>query len=601
MARGARKAEFEVGARSRKLDRGLREANRKLKRFGTKAAKDVNRGFAGVKRTLGTLAGFAGIGLFGAMAKSAFNFEKRLTRLGIQGGRTSAEMSLMSGRMRQISDEMGVSKDEVLDGAEAYVTLTGDMDGAASAMETFAKVASGTGAAMSDIAGTAAALKQNLKIDPKDFEKAFSVLTFQGNAGAIELKELSTLMASVTAQFPNFGNAGVEGLSELGASLQVVRRGFGSGAEAATGYMALMTSITRSAGKLKRAGVKVYDTGPGGVKRLRNMSTIVRDISRSKLMKDPTKLQKALGGRGEAVRALDTMIKDLADIEDLKNEGLKSDAVQAQYLKYQASSAARMERAWTRLKNKIYEAITPARIEKFAAAMEMVSDLVGFLADHLYVVGGALLAMKIGPGLLSLIRFVRELRAAGGLKALLGNAGGMAGKLGTGFGIAAAAALGIAIGRYIDNELGISKSLDTDAGEIDTSTAAGKRQQAALNAAGKVRRRKQQSSGDRFWGFAKGVGVGGVAGALQPEHQRFEDVEVADGYREALKLRSQQLYKEAAEQERVERLAKRGAAIEAAQNAGSETERLVQVAITVDQQGLLKAEERKERKGRTRR
>jgi hypothetical protein len=390
-------------------------------------------------------------------------------------------------------------------------------------------------------------------------------------------------------------------VAELGATLQVVRQGFGSASESATGFMALMTAITKNADKLKKAGVKVYDVGPGGVKRLRHVSTIVRDISRSKLMKDPTKLGKALGGRGEAVRALQVIIKGRGEVEALTKAGLESNAVQEDFLSFQASGVARMERAWERLKNKILEAVTPERIEKFAGAMEKVAGIVAFLADNIVTVGAGLLALKVGPAITSLISLTRELRAAGGLRKLLQTGGGV-GAAGKEFGAAAAFALGVGIGQYIDEKLGISESLG-DTGEIDLTTVAGKRQQAALNAQGKVRRQKEQDTGDRLWGFTKGVGVGGVAGALQPEHQRFEDVEVAEGYREALKLRSKQLYAEAAEQERQERLARVGAAVEAKQATAAEQQRLGKIALDVNVKvdDGLKATVDQERKGRNRR
>lgn len=525
MARGTRKAEFEIGARSRKLDRGLREANRKLKRFGGRAAKDINKSFAGVKRSLGTLAGFAGIGAFGMMAKQAFAFEKRLTRLGIQGGRAAAEMAQLGARMRQVSDAMGISRDSILDGVEGYVTLTGDIDGASSAMETFAKVASASGAEMADIASTAAAMSQNLKIDPSDFEQAFSTLLSQGKAGAVELKELSSLLASLTSQFPQFGNVGVEGLAELGAMLQVVRQGFGSGSEAATGLGAAMTAITRNAARFEKAGVQVYTTGPGGKKELRGLLEIFEAIWSSGLMKDPTKLQKAFGST-EAFRAFVTAAKGSGEIEKLYEAGLKSNAVQEDHLTMQASAAARMERAWERLRNKIFEAITPERIEKFASAMEVVADIVSFLADHIKLVGAGLLALKLGPGLLSLVTFVRELKAAGGLKTLLAGAGDGAGAAGKTFGAAAAAMLGWELGRYIDDKLGISSALEPGAEHRDASTVAG------MNAiaddyerqarTGERRVEKNQSTARRGWGFASMIGGG--ANAIMKEGSRFEYV-----------------------------------------------------------------------------
>ena len=88
---------------------------------------------------------------------------------------------------------------------------------------------------MDDVATTGAALSQSLKIDPADFEKAFSILNSQGKAGAIELKDLAGEMASLAPQWQRAGSSGVEGMTNMGAALQIVRRNFGSASEAAPG------------------------------------------------------------------------------------------------------------------------------------------------------------------------------------------------------------------------------------------------------------------------------------------------------------------------------------------------------------------------------
>jgi hypothetical protein len=135
-------------------------------------------------------------------------------------------MDAFAKSVRSTSSTIGIGAKEILDGAAAYVALTGDMDGAAAMSNTFARVAQATNSQVADIAQTAAALKQQMNIDPAHMEEVFGVLTVQGKKGAIELKDLAAQMSSIAPQWAQFGGGkGVQGVKELGAALQIVKRG----------------------------------------------------------------------------------------------------------------------------------------------------------------------------------------------------------------------------------------------------------------------------------------------------------------------------------------------------------------------------------------
>lgn len=595
MPRGTRPATVDIGARSRKLDRGLREANRKLKRFGGKAAKDINRSFSGVKRSLSTLAGFAGIGAFGAMAKGAFDFEKQLTRLGIAGGRSSAELSALRTQLRKLSNDTGVAAADLLGGVERFVATTGNFDAGVASVETFAKVVQASGATMEDVAQTAASLQATFGLDPTQFEQAFSIILTAGKEGSIELKDLASQLGTVARQFTQFGNSGTQGLAELSAAFQVLAPDFGfRAAETTTGLQSFLGTIEKNAKKIKKQlGFDVK--GPDG--KLKGITELVKLFGDSKNFQNGQKLFDALG-RKEAVTTIRALVAGYDRLQELTATAADSQAVQEDFLRYQQSAAGRMERAWERLKNKIAEAVTPERIDKFARAMEIAADIVAFLADNIVAVGVALLAMKLGPGIISLIKFVRELKGAGGLKTLLGGADGAVGKAGSAFGVAAAAALGIGIGRYIDNKLGISDSLAPGAEHNDVATVAGKRAAAAdLERAARertVRVEKNQSGWGRFGSFAKAAVLNDpLAGS------RFEYKAGGDGFSPELALaQAKKLREEANAQAARERQIAEGRRIESQRFEEAENERLIKISLEVKKNSLIDAQATQERRAR---
>lgn len=390
------KAEVEISAHSRGLAAKLREARAKFANFGGELKKHVfgkeliEKGFWG--KAGAQMVGNLGANVLGAVGgalfdqgKQIFEFEKGLTRLGIAAGKSPEFMRAFANSVRQTSSEVGISANEVLGAARAYVALTGDMDGAAAATRTWARVAQATDSNVADVARTAAALKQNLKIDPRDMEAAFSALATQGKMGAIELRDLAGQLANIAPQWARFkGGTGVGGLKEMGAALQVIKQGFGGDAsETVTGLQSMLTAIVKNSHKFK--GVKIFEKDPvTGAKVMRNVLDIVRDIGNSKLAKDPKKLADAFG-RVEASRAFEQLSQNKQLLDELIAKSGDTQVIQRDLERYMLSPAGKLERAFEQLKNKIAEAATPERIEAFTEAVIKLADalsaVVGFISD----------------------------------------------------------------------------------------------------------------------------------------------------------------------------------------------------------------------------
>lgn len=367
-----KRAIAELTADDRGLQRGLARAEKRLGSF----RKMTVRGFKGLMSAGGKVAGgllgggaLAGGALVASEAAKTMQFEENLTRLGINAGGAVGNLDDLRRRIFEISTETGVAREDVLAAAASFVALTGDGKAAANSMDLFARISKGTGSSMADIASSAAAMQQNLQIDPKQFEKAFSILIRGGKAGSVELKDMASLLAGLAPQAARFkGGLGTEGLADLSSALQLTRQGFGSASEAATGLEALMSAITAKAGKLRKAGVKVFDVGPDGTKTLKSLPEIVEAIANSKLMKDPTALKDAFG-RTEALRAFEQLVKVKGAWSDLASETMTARDVAEDYATFQDSAAGRMQTAWNGAKNRIAEALTPDTIETFTTAL----------------------------------------------------------------------------------------------------------------------------------------------------------------------------------------------------------------------------------------
>ena len=382
------KAEIEISAHSRGLKARLREARAKFSTFAGELKKNVfgkdlvEKGFwskagASMMGNMGaSAAGMIGSALVG-QAKDVFAFEDSLTRLRIATGKTPEEMRAFAQSVRRTSDQVGIGAADILAGAHAYVALTGDMNGAAAMSKTFARVAQATNSQVGDIAKTAAALGQQMKIGPEEMEAMFSALAVQGKAGAIELKDLSTELSSIAPQWAQFaGGKGVKGVRELGAAMQIVKRGFGGDAgETTTGLQSFLVSVQQHSKQLKKAGVDVFTTNAKtGKKELKGVLDIVDGIANSKLANNPTKLVKALG-RVEAYRAFIQLRDNRDELNRIIDVSTDAGAIQRDLDTYSQSAAGRTKIAWQKAKNEIAAAFTPERIEAFASALTKLAGV----------------------------------------------------------------------------------------------------------------------------------------------------------------------------------------------------------------------------------
>src|SRR5690606_16061694 len=97
---------------------------------------------------------------------------------------------------------------------------------------------------------------------PKEFEKAVDILLVQGQAGGFELDDFAALGERIVTSMAGTGGLGVEGARDLGALMQMVRKGSGGPEEAATAFESYVNNLRdpEVVKKLReRGGIKVFE------------------------------------------------------------------------------------------------------------------------------------------------------------------------------------------------------------------------------------------------------------------------------------------------------------------------------------------------------
>ncbi len=377
------------------LNRSLQMAEKRVDRWGARLKKKLGGAFSNFAGALGLSPGMLGAGALGGIFvsgfKDALSFSDQLDKLSIASQGAMGSTKAVREQILNLSRETGVAKEQLLQGAGAFIALTGDGKAATKAMEIFAKVSVATGASMEDISGAAAAMFQNLAIKPEEFEKAFSILIRGGKMGAVELKDMAGLLAELAPLAEQFrGGSGTAGLASLGAAFQLTRQGAGSASQAATQLEALMGALVQNAGKFGKAGIKVFDertVNGKKVKELRSLEEIVFEIANSKLARDPELLVKALG-RKEAYSAFLQLTKVKGAWGKLADETMKANDLGTDFSKRQQNDAVRVAKAWNDVKVTLAEMFTPDRIKAFSEALIQAFQIAGRLVSHIAEIAG---------------------------------------------------------------------------------------------------------------------------------------------------------------------------------------------------------------------
>lgn len=408
MADERREVVAVITADARELRRGLNKATADARGDGRKLGQQLR---LSVKQGFGSLGDIIGIGSAAglvAAGKQVFEFQKRLTRLQITSGKTRGDMLRLQESIFRVSKARGLDPDSLLGGAEKFTEKTGNLKAFVDALDQLGAVGAATGAEMTDIAATAAAMSQSLGVGSEDMGKAFDVLAMGGKKGSVELRNFAGLMAELAPQMAIFGSKGTEAVAELSALLQMTATGFSSAEEAGTGLRALMDALIRQSKTLKKDKYGHISVFEKDGKKLRPLKDIIFDIGRSKLVQQPKLLQEALGGRGEAFRGLLAIMQTIGGksakerFDDLANIGDALGTNEGDARTWQDSPAGQMASAQAKLAETFNSAFVDT-LDDVAASMSQIATALGFASRHATLLIAALAAAKLGPGLQALL------------------------------------------------------------------------------------------------------------------------------------------------------------------------------------------------------
>lgn len=176
---------------------------------------------------------------------TAVDFQDQTRDIAITGGFNPAQEQRLSLAMRGAALRWNQTQTEVANGTA--ILIAGGIDSLkelTAYAPVMAKTATATRASMKDLGSVAIALNDNLGIGAAGLERSMNMLAFAGKSGQFELADMAKWLPQLTPQFAALGITGERAVAEIGAALQIARRGAGSNDEAANNYKNFLSKLT---------------------------------------------------------------------------------------------------------------------------------------------------------------------------------------------------------------------------------------------------------------------------------------------------------------------------------------------------------------------
>ncbi|HQF30335.1 MAG TPA: phage tail tape measure protein, partial [Hyphomicrobiales bacterium] len=225
-------------------------------------------------------AGPAALG--GALAVSAKRYmtlEAAITDLGITTDATDEQIARAQKTLQRFAPEIGKTGEETVEVTRLLAAAGMEFNEAVAATPTIAKAAVATGAALNDMATAGYAAMEQLGISVDDLGKALEEMAVAGKLGRFEVKDMAREFPSLAASAAKLKFHGIEGVAELAAMLQVVRKTSGTSEEAANNLNDAMQKVfaPQTERNFAKKGVKIGKVLENAAKRGENGFVAVID------------------------------------------------------------------------------------------------------------------------------------------------------------------------------------------------------------------------------------------------------------------------------------------------------------------------------------
>lgn len=431
-----------VGKAVEQMNRSIRENSAPVA-LGDRLSAAITRNNRAIDEARGSMLDAVGTlyvlkGALTAPVQAASELEKQLAGIGTKASMSAKDLGALRTELLDTSRQVNQSTRDLAGAVDQLVGIGLDPKAATSAAATIGRVATATGASITDVTSVAGSMMQNLKLNAAGVASGFDIAAAAAKAGGFEVKDMAQYLPGLTASYEAMGVKGTRAVGEIASMLQVIRTGTGDASTAANNYANLLAKVysPTTVGKFADANIDLLDRLAKGAEKgmtpvesfievLREatggdatkIGTFIEDMqagSAARLLMQKT--DEYRGIRDTAMKAQGTIDTDFAAMMETASEQMKAAKISAENLRIALGNA-----------------LLPA-ISGIADALRPVLDgLAELVANHpktvaaVTLIAGGFIGLKAALGGL---RFVGLLGKGGALSMLSFAVNGLGGAMG---------------------------------------------------------------------------------------------------------------------------------------------------------------------------
>lgn len=169
-----------------------------------------------------------------APIRAATDFETKLEDIAQKIDAPVSALPKLGKQIREVARETTQSASAIADGMDVLTGMGASGSDAIGLLGPIGKAATAYNASIADLSQAGYAALDNLKVPAEQFGRALDAMAQAGKAGAFELKDMARYFPALGAGYQALGQSGVSAVADLSAALQIVRKGTGDSASAAT-------------------------------------------------------------------------------------------------------------------------------------------------------------------------------------------------------------------------------------------------------------------------------------------------------------------------------------------------------------------------------
>jgi TP901 family phage tail tape measure protein len=331
----------------------------------------------------------AGYTLYNALrapVTAALAFEARLEDIGQKADIPRERLEALGKQLREVGRQATLTGAEAADGMDVLVGMGASESDALGMLPAIGKAATAYNASVQDLASAGYAALDNLKVPAEQFGQALDSMAQAGKAGAFELKDMARYFPSLGAGYQALGQQGVPAVADLAAALQIVRKGTGDSASAATNLGNLLQKIRapQTVKAFKKLGINLEKELKKASQRGLTPIEAIAEITEKAVKGDLGKLGD-LFSDAQVQGALRPLLQNIDEYRKIRAEAMAAQGiVEEDYqrrLETGAGAAKRLNVALDGMKTSIGSALLPG-LADVATRLVPIADGIAKFAEN---------------------------------------------------------------------------------------------------------------------------------------------------------------------------------------------------------------------------